>query len=61
MLLLCRPIIGGVPQREVCKLASYVKSALLAAGRAEVFVYFNDVKSDTFSICLLSVSLTPTV
>ena len=42
LLLLCRPIIGGVPQREVCKLASYVKSALLAAGRAEVFVYFND-------------------
>jgi hypothetical protein len=36
------PVISGVPQSEVCALVNYTKHALGAAGRPDVFTYYND-------------------
>jgi hypothetical protein len=36
------PEIWGVPYAQICELTLYLKNALIAAGRPEVFLAYND-------------------
>ena len=36
------PEIAGVPYAQMCELALYLKTALIAAGRSDVFLTYND-------------------
>jgi hypothetical protein len=36
------PEIWGVPYAQICELTLYLKTALIAAGRGDVFLAYND-------------------
>lgn len=41
------PEMWGVSYAELCELAAYLKAGLIAAGRRDVFIYYNDTPRST--------------